>query len=1195
MTARLQSDEAGKDSKWADIDDDEDDWAPETVEWMDGTKSNVGATEAQLPPPVRQEDRVPSPSIVEHPAEPAEPVKPVLAAMHKPTVSQTTKTILRPGAQLNASPKPGLAQHSGADGSASSSSKGAVLPNKSPWAVLPPVEKIAPINPPVQQPQRPFQRDPGGFDALPPAPSPAQEIAADDFSRSLRDDRGTKELFNAHSGRYEPANEARRGSRNEQGYRQPAVLQRPLHGAVTNGPAEPSAAFQTHRSSIEGGAPWSRRRASSSLSAAGGRRPSLALSQDHSVGAHNDVAVESPKAAFASLDRSGAWPRGPHPPTEPPLVESERQPEAEQPPAEDPVAKQQRLMKEKIERARAAKQKEIEAEAAEAAARQERLKLKMAQLAAASPSPDTSAKHATSTAGPVQPPKLSAVSPPKPPVPTSEGEVAQYGMMKVHQPHPVKKNVVSEASLTAKANQDAGGDYATGYRGSVSPNKPVAGPTSQPSQHHVADNRGPAKQLPNAPAAPAAPLEKLGNSWKTSPSPNEYNWNQNTMAARSAVSGGSSVWGPPGSVEKSLGNGTFESKLSHPNFYNRLDNSRLDNRFDNSRVAPQGPLHGPIGSGLKGRDGGPTPPSNSQPRQSQFVKTFQSLSSENSAQQEQPSQSQPSHSPSVDDQAFASSHLDSSLQQSIAHSSSLHPQTAKPLSNSSFTNSNMPAQVALPPAAAIGMQDNLGSKLNTHDRSRDWIQQRGATTTGGWNNFKANEDRRMQVDIAKYKNDFKAVPQPEQKSQSSSGVYTYYREANGNVEAISAATQADGSIKRTVIGSYPANANNLAKVRESEVKHPNEFLAKPEQAPAAAAPLNGPPPATSSRFFPKGQASSSAPAAPPVINLPANAGAECDAPPPAEQGLFERDATQPAKVKFPVIAKVNLPGMKVPLPPRSPGLDKTFNATSAFPPTVPQSRAKPGLMHADDLKAKFGHLNLRAGVDVNTKPTFDVTSTHARPHVTQQVRTAPSPAAPKSLITLDTSSEVTSKPVAEDECIDHPDHGSLPAVRLPSTPHQNHQLGYSHDSGMLAPQNARPHSRYQKIVDTNTKVDVTYVLTEAANKVTIKLPGATTGKTVTLPPKAYGRRSPSNAGAASSNNAAFRGGRGSYAPRARGSFNAKFGGNHNQHGNVGAAAHRGGPARSRGGSTPASSSSSSPKPRGGWGSRNGPPAGPSAQ
>jgi len=49
MTARLQSDEMGKEAKWADIDDEEEDWAPEAVVWMDGTKSNLNAQDAALP------------------------------------------------------------------------------------------------------------------------------------------------------------------------------------------------------------------------------------------------------------------------------------------------------------------------------------------------------------------------------------------------------------------------------------------------------------------------------------------------------------------------------------------------------------------------------------------------------------------------------------------------------------------------------------------------------------------------------------------------------------------------------------------------------------------------------------------------------------------------------------------------------------------------------------------------------------------------------------------------------------------------------------------------------------------------------------------------------------------------------------------------------------------------------------------
>ncbi|GME27244.1 atp synthase subunit mitochondrial [Neofusicoccum parvum] len=51
MATRLQADEDTKESKWADIDEDEDEnWAPETVEWMDGTKSTVKPAEPSPPP-----------------------------------------------------------------------------------------------------------------------------------------------------------------------------------------------------------------------------------------------------------------------------------------------------------------------------------------------------------------------------------------------------------------------------------------------------------------------------------------------------------------------------------------------------------------------------------------------------------------------------------------------------------------------------------------------------------------------------------------------------------------------------------------------------------------------------------------------------------------------------------------------------------------------------------------------------------------------------------------------------------------------------------------------------------------------------------------------------------------------------------------------------------------------------------------
>jgi hypothetical protein len=54
LATRLETDEKGQEFKWADIDDDEDDWVPETVEWMDGTKTSLRPQEAA---PVLQEQK----------------------------------------------------------------------------------------------------------------------------------------------------------------------------------------------------------------------------------------------------------------------------------------------------------------------------------------------------------------------------------------------------------------------------------------------------------------------------------------------------------------------------------------------------------------------------------------------------------------------------------------------------------------------------------------------------------------------------------------------------------------------------------------------------------------------------------------------------------------------------------------------------------------------------------------------------------------------------------------------------------------------------------------------------------------------------------------------------------------------------------------------------------------------------------
>lgn len=267
LASRPQEGGDGKEAKWADIDDDEEDWAPETIEWNDGTKINLSQIES-------------SPTVTEQPATLAkEEDKETGSPESKPpTIKPTTvgpnPKILKLGsgpqtqshssAQKSYSEKPTLV--------AKSSSSTAV---KSPWAPLPALDKVSPvaINPPAQQPPPRFgQRDAHGFDAMPPPPpAQAKEIAADDFSRFSRDTQNAlpRELYNSQSGRYEPVNETRRQSvRKDQNFRQPSVLQRPSH-IENQGPAEPSPAFQTHRSQQESGA-WNRRRTLSNVSGESG-------------------------------------------------------------------------------------------------------------------------------------------------------------------------------------------------------------------------------------------------------------------------------------------------------------------------------------------------------------------------------------------------------------------------------------------------------------------------------------------------------------------------------------------------------------------------------------------------------------------------------------------------------------------------------------------------------------------------------------------------------------------------------------------------------------------------------------------------------------------------------------------------------------------------------------------------------------
>ncbi|KAF7865627.1 uncharacterized protein EAF02_010050 [Botrytis sinoallii] len=260
LATRLQSDDPGKQANWADIDDDDDDWAPESIEWTDGTKITLPHADDAPPPPP---EPVPEPAPVVKEIKKTEPAP-------KPSKSPAPQAIAAPAPRLG-SGKAGLVLK-GAPEKPTLVAKppGPPTPVKSPWAQLPPVEKVAPvaIDVPQQSQQNRFnQRDPHGFSGMPQPP--AKEIAADDFSRTWRESNAhaNRELYNSQSGRYEPVNEGRRGvSRSDGQSRGPAVLQRPSH---QDGPAEPSAAFQTHHTSAQQGN-YGRRRTSSNVSGGSG-------------------------------------------------------------------------------------------------------------------------------------------------------------------------------------------------------------------------------------------------------------------------------------------------------------------------------------------------------------------------------------------------------------------------------------------------------------------------------------------------------------------------------------------------------------------------------------------------------------------------------------------------------------------------------------------------------------------------------------------------------------------------------------------------------------------------------------------------------------------------------------------------------------------------------------------------------------
>ncbi|KAK7751395.1 hypothetical protein SLS62_006651 [Diatrype stigma] len=547
-------DDAKGQANWADIEDDEE-WAPETITWTDGTQITLPHVDEHTTSPA------PAPATLSKQPQPeAQPTKPKSPA---PTVPP-------PATSASASPsvKPGVL----------ASGKGLVLkgapekptlvakppappaPVKSPWAPLPPIDKASPavvMELPAQAyPPRGPPRDAVPRDAVSTkgtTPPPAKEIAADDFSRAPWREgpaNSNRELFNSQSGRYEPVLD-RRGSRNDISGRQPSLLQRPHHDY--QGPPEPSAAFQTSRTSGQEG-PYGRRRGSSVVSGGSGsvahrlgrahdippppeglrvRTGSIAGATDNSMPNHTFSpannhptprmhhgqpwqAQPSPNQAYANLHH-------PQPAPETSAVVSPV-PSMAMPTDDETIQLQKKIMRERRE---AAMKRRLEEEEREEAAKKERLRLKLEALGPA-PERKSSKKeeHKEETPKVYQPPQREGA-------PGSLASRAANASQKSDAP------TTASVEKDRDANTDANPTAETQLNGDIQGSS-FSQSRSQGLTSHTSTL--PKSQPPTSWHEASQP-QKHSPYWGNGPQPTLRN-----------------VWGAPGN-DRSLGNGTFSADL----------------------------------------------------------------------------------------------------------------------------------------------------------------------------------------------------------------------------------------------------------------------------------------------------------------------------------------------------------------------------------------------------------------------------------------------------------------------------------------------------------------------------------------------------------------------------------------------------------------------------------------------------------
>jgi hypothetical protein len=330
--------------------------------------------------------------------------------------------ILRPGAAATMAKQNNAAAGNASSEKPSLKAKSSAPPMKSPWAPVPKVDSVSPINPPVQQTPavRPMMttQDARAYESA-PTPPPAREIAADTFDRSWREnEKGNRELFNSANGRYEPAPEGRRGNgRLEAPVRKPAVLQRstPVPDANESAQTEIGRGQRRESSVGQGSMPQG--------------RPDIASKSPEISGQGNERIAEAPQsnAAAANFDQNSAWAK-----QMPPQVDAAAEPSISM---EDAVKLQEKVMREKRELAIKRRKEEEEQEAI---AKQERLKAKLAALEGAGKSKKDREAEAAAAAA--------AAPAPTPEAKTVEGADARNaGMATVNLPQRTSVATVDSA------------------------------------------------------------------------------------------------------------------------------------------------------------------------------------------------------------------------------------------------------------------------------------------------------------------------------------------------------------------------------------------------------------------------------------------------------------------------------------------------------------------------------------------------------------------------------------------------------------------------------------------------------------------------------------------------------------------------------------------------------------------------------